>query len=112
MCGGRGIKAPLGNCYEDCREGHFRGDVVGGIVDKVVEFVSLCCGTDGECEGPVWVVREVVDLYLLLECRACLLVWCEVCGAEEEVGTAVVGVALFFEEGRDDAGGRLDVFGR
>ena len=53
-----------------------------------------------------------MDLYLLLECRACLLVWCEVCGAEEEVGTAVVGVALFFEEGRDDAGGRLDVFGR
>lgn len=89
MCGGHGVKAPLGDCYEDCREGHFRSDVVGGIVDKVVEFGNSCCGTDGECEGPGWVIREVVDLCLLLECRACLLVWCEVCGAEEEVGAAV-----------------------
>ena len=52
ICGGLGIKAPLGDCWEDCREGHFRSDVVGGIVDKFVEFVGACCGTDGKREGP------------------------------------------------------------
>ena len=53
MCGGLGrVKAPLRDSCENCREGHFRSDVVGGIVDKFVEFVGACCGTDGECEGP------------------------------------------------------------
>ena len=52
VCGGQGVKAPLRDCCEDCREGHFRGDVVRGIVDKLVKFIGACCGTDGKCKGP------------------------------------------------------------
>ena len=50
--GGQGVRAPLGHCCEDCRECHFRSVFVGRIVDKLVEFVGACCGTDGECNGP------------------------------------------------------------
>jgi len=75
MCGGLGVKAPLGDCCEDCREGHFKSDVIGRIVDKFVEFVSACCGTDGKCKGPGRVIQEArVMEVCLLEFWACLLV--------------------------------------
>ena len=79
----------MGDCHDEGWEEVFRENVIRGVVDKLVEVVSVGFGTDGKCECPGWVIREVVDLCLLLEFRACLLVLCEVCGAEEEVVTTV-----------------------
>ena len=79
----------MGDCHDEGWEEVFRENVVRGVVDKLVEVVGAGFGTDGKCEGPGWVIREVVDLCLLLEFRGCLLVWCEVCGAKEEVGAMV-----------------------
>jgi hypothetical protein len=64
----------MGDCHDEGWEEDFRESVIGGVVDKFVEVVGVGFGADGKCEGPGWVIREVVDLCLLLECRACLLV--------------------------------------
>jgi len=58
VCGWKGVKAPLGGCCEDCRECNFRSDVIGGIVDNLVEFVSACCRTDANVRAQEGLVEK------------------------------------------------------
>ena len=58
ICGGLGIKAPLGDCWEDCREGHFRSDVVGGMLISLLSLSVRVAGQMANVRAQVGLVEK------------------------------------------------------